>query len=298
MEKLIAIMGTTASGKSALGIELAQLFNGEIVSADSRQVFCGLDLGSGKVTKEEQNMCKHHLLDVVEPNEPFSVFEFQKLAYKAIDDIISRGKVPFLVGGTGLYVRSITDGYVFEEGRIDVETKLKLQAMSFDELKNEILKKKPDINLDFNNVPKRRLETVLGKLIKGQSIYTENKPRYKVLKLGICFEREVLKKRIWDRLEAREKDGMIDEVKNLLKKGATPEFLISLGLEYRHIYYYISGVYKTYDEYKQNLYKEICRFAKRQMTWFRKEKDIIWLNENGNYFEQAKQLISDFLYED
>jgi len=297
MEKLIAIMGTNASGKSSLGLALAPKFNGEIVSADSRQVFRGLDLGSGKVTAEEQKICPHHLLDVVEPNNPFSVYEFQKLAYDAIDDIISRGKVPFLVGGTGLYVRAVTDGYNFVDGALDDQTKAELDSMSFEELKAEILKRDKNVELDFNNVPKRRLVAVLGKLISGQSVKTENKPRYKVLKLGLSWDREVLKKRIWDRLEKRESEGMINEVKGLLANGATPEFLVSLGLEYRHIYYYISGVYKTYEEYKQNLYKEICKFAKRQMTWFRKEKDIIWLDEKGDYQKQAEKLIKKFLSE-
>jgi len=297
MEKLIAIMGTNASGKSSLGLALAPEFNGEIVSADSRQVFRGLDLGSGKVTAEERKICKHHLLDVVEPNDAFSVYDFQKLAYNAIDDILARGKVPFLVGGTGLYVRSVTDGYVFNDGTLGQDAKRKLEAMSFDELKTEILKRDKNIELDFNNVPKRRLVTVLGKLINGQSVKTQNKPKYKVLKLGLSWDREVLKKRIWDRLEKRESEGMINEVKGLLANGATPEFLISLGLEYRHIYYYISGVYKTYDEYKENLYKEICKFAKRQMTWFRKEKGIIWLNEKGDYKKEAEELIKKFLSE-
>lgn len=295
MEKLIAIMGTNASGKSALGLYLAPLFNGEIVSADSRQVYKGLDLGSGKVTKEEQEICKHHLLDVVEPNDPYSVFQFQQQAYEAIDDIISRHKTPFLVGGTGLYVRAVTDGYNFTQDKASEEMIAEIQAKSFEEIKNEILKLNPNIDFDFSNAPKRRIEKILLKLLNNQPIKTENTPKYEVLKLGLSWDKEVLHDRIMKRLNMRETEGMIEKVKGLLENGATPEFLIGLGLEYRHIYYYISGKYKTYEEYRDNLYREICRFAKRQMTWFRKEKDIIWLNEKGDYKQQAKELIEQFL---
>lgn len=295
MKKLIAIMGTNASGKSALGLYLAPLFNGEIVSADSRQVYKGLDLGSGKVTAEEQQICKHHLLDVVEPNQPYSVFQFQQQAYQAIEDITSRNKTPFLVGGTGLYVRAVTDGYNFSTDTASGEIIEQVQAKSFEEIKDEILKLQPNIDFDFSNAPKRRIEKMLIKLLTNQPLKTENTPRYKVLKLGLSWDKEVLHERIMKRLNMRETQGMIDEVKGLLANGATPEFLIGLGLEYRHIYYYISGKYKTYEEYRDNLYREICRFAKRQMTWFRKEKDIIWLDEKGDYKAQAKQLIEQFL---
>lgn len=295
MKKLIAIMGTNASGKSALGLYLAPLFNGEIVSADSRQVYKGLDLGSGKVTAEEQQICKHHLLDVVEPNQPYSVFQFQQQAYQAIEDITSRNKTPFLVGGTGLYVRAVTDGYNFSTDTASGEIIEQVQAKSFEEIKDEILKLQPNIDFDFSNTPKRRIEKMLIKLLTNQPLKTENTPRYKVLKLGLSWDKEVLHEQIMKRLNMRETQGMIDEVKGLLANGATPEFLIGLGLEYRHIYYYISGKYKTYEEYRDNLYREICRFAKRQMTWFRKEKDIIWLDEKGDYKAQAKQLIEQFL---
>ena len=295
MKKLIAIMGTNASGKSALGLAIAPLFNGEIVSADSRQVYTGLDLGSGKVTAEEQKICKHHLLDVVEPNEPFSVYQFQKLAYEAIDDILARKKTPFLVGGTGLYVRAVTDGYQFEEGQTDPALFEELNKLSFEELKTQIESFGKEHGLDFANVPKRRLVSVLAKLKQGKKVVVENKPKYEVLKLGLSWSKEVLAERIRKRLTKREAEGMVQEVKNLMANGATPEFLIGLGLEYRHIYYYISGKYKTYEEYNENLFKEICAFAKRQKTWFRKEKDIIWLDENGDYVAQAKHLVEEFL---
>ena len=165
-DKLVVILGTNASGKSGLGIELALKYGAEIVSADSRQVFRGLDLGSGKVTKEEMKGVPHYLLDVAEPGDFFSLKEYQELAYKAIDDIILRGRQPFHVGGTGLYVNSIADGYELSDAPVDTELRAKVEAMSLDELQTlveEKLKNIPD-TLDMKN--KRRLERAAEKILQ------------------------------------------------------------------------------------------------------------------------------------
>ena len=156
--KLIVILGTNASGKSGLGIELALKYGAEIVSADSRQVFKGLDLGSGKVTEEEMQGVPHYLLDVAEPGDFFSLKDYQEQAYKAIDSIVSRGKLPFLVGGTGLYVNAVVDGYELAEAPVDEVLRKKVEAMSLEEL-GELIRNRLDTvpeNLDFKN--KRRLE--------------------------------------------------------------------------------------------------------------------------------------------
>ena len=134
LPKLIVVLGTTACGKSGLGVELAKRFGGEIVSADSRQVYRGLDLGTGKVTEEEMEGVPHHMLDVVEPNQPYSVAEFQAGAYAAIDGILSRGNTPFLVGGTGLYVRAVTEGFTFTDARPDPALRAKLEGKTTAEL--------------------------------------------------------------------------------------------------------------------------------------------------------------------
>ena len=151
LPRIIAIVGTNASGKSGLGIELASRYGGEVVSADSRQVFRGLDLGSGKVTPEEMRGVPHHLIDVCEPNDFFSMADFQKLAYEAIDDILRRGKLPFLVGGTGLYVASVLDGYQISDKMPDLAYRAELEKLTTPQLYDMLLELKPDVQVEKNN---------------------------------------------------------------------------------------------------------------------------------------------------
>ena len=290
--KLIAIVGTTASGKSSLGIDLAKHYNGEIVSADSRQVYRHLDLGTGKVTKEEMAEVKHHLIDILDLNQPFSVAHFQKLAYEAIDDVLKRGHLPFLVGGTGLYTRAVVEGYNLSDVPPDAEQRKMLESLDREELCSRLEKLGEKVSDDE---PARRLIRRLEKLEKGVKSENLSQPRYDVLQLGLTFDREELYSRIGIRLDQRIKEGMIDEVREVVKLGATPEFLEGLGLEYRLTYRYITGKYKSFEEYREDLFKQIRHFAKRQMTWFRKEKDIVWLNSKGDYLKEAITLIDDFL---
>lgn len=290
--KLIAIVGTTASGKSSLGIDLAKHYNGEIISADSRQVYRHLDLGTGKVTKEEMAEVKHHLIDILDLNQPFSVAHFQKLAYEAIDDILKRGRLPFLVGGTGLYTRAVVEGYNLSDVPPDAEQRKMLESLDREELCSRLEKLGEKVSDDE---PARRLIRRLEKLEKGVKSENLSQPRYDVLQLGLTFDREELYSRIGIRLDQRIKEGMIDEVREVVKLGATPEFLEGLGLEYRLTYRYITGKYKSFEEYREDLFKQIRHFAKRQMTWFRKEKDIVWLNSKGDYLKEAITLIDDFL---
>lgn len=290
--KLIAIVGTTASGKSSLGIDLAKHYNGEIISADSRQVYRHLDLGTGKVTKEEMAEVKHHLIDILDLNQPFSVAHFQKLAYEAIDDVLKRGHLPFLVGGTGLYTRAVVEGYNLSDVPPDAEQRKMLESLDREELCSRLEKLGEKVSDDE---PARRLIRRLEKLEKGVKSENLSQPRYDVLQLGLTFDREELYSRIGIRLDQRIKEGMIDEVREVVKLGATPEFLEGLGLEYRLTYRYITGKYKSFEEYREDLFKQIRHFAKRQMTWFRKEKNIVWLNSKGDYLKEAITLIDDFL---
>lgn len=290
--KLVAIVGTTASGKSSLGIDLAKHYNGEIISADSRQVYRHLDLGTGKVTKEEMAEVKHHLIDILDLNQPFSVAHFQKLAYEAIDDVLDRGHLPFLVGGTGLYTRAVVEGYNLSDVPPDIEKRKMLEGLDRDELCLRLEKLGEKVSDDE---PTRRLIRRLEKLEKGVKSENLSHPRYDVLQLGLTFDREELYSRIGLRLDQRIKEGMIDEVREVVKLGATPEFLEGLGLEYRLTYRYITGKYKSFEEYREDLFKQIRHFAKRQMTWFRKEKNIVWLDSKGDYLQEAISLIDDFL---
>ncbi|MBR3484584.1 MAG: tRNA (adenosine(37)-N6)-dimethylallyltransferase MiaA [Lachnospiraceae bacterium] len=294
-DKLVVILGTNASGKSGLGIELALKYGAEIVSADSRQVFRGLDLGSGKVTKEEMKGVPHFLLDVAEPGDFFSLKEYQELAYKAIDDIILRGRQPFLVGGTGLYVNAVADGYELSDAPVDAELRAKVEAMSLKELQalvSEKLDTVPD-TLDMKN--KRRLERAAEKIFQGKPLNLESVKRYETLCLGVTWEREKLYKRIEERLDRRLDEGMIEEVEGLMERGVSDDFLYRLGLEYRYIMLYLRGRFKDREEFRAKLFMEIRHLAKEQMTWFRKRKDVYWLNMEADPMEEAGKLIDTFL---
>lgn len=292
MEKLISIVGLTSSGKSDLGVVLAKKFNGEIVSADSRQVYKNLDYCSGKVNKEEMQGVPHHLLNVTELGNQFTIFDFQRQAYDAIDDIISRGKVPFLVGGSGLYQRAVTEGYNLVSTKPNEEERENFEVLSLEELKN--LCESRNIELPAE-VTKRRLIRLLE---KGENKKPNNKPKYKVLQIGIFLEREKIYERIRLRLEKR-MPNMIKEIQNLLAGGVDAQFLQSLGLEAKCVTDYLNGVYKNYDEFFEDLFKQERHFAKRQQTWFNKDKNLIWLNAEpvGELEKNAEELVRKFLNE-
>ena len=290
--KIVAVMGTTASGKSGLGIELAARYGGEVVSADSRQVFRGLDLGSGKVTPEETKGVPHHLIDVCAPGEFFSMADFQHLAYAAIDDILARGKLPFLVGGTGLYVDAVIDGYELSEIEPDLELRAHLETFETPALYDMLKEKLPDTDIDPKN--RNRVMRALERLAADDYHPGRHTPRYEALKLGVTWPREILKQRIDERLERRLNQGMIDEVKGLMDAGVSVEFLKKLGLEYRYLTEYLLGEW-TYDQMIDELSRAIKRFAKRQMTWFRREENLHWLDMANDPMGQALELIDAFL---
>lgn len=293
MEKLIVIEGTNASGKSGLGVRLAEKYGGEIVSADSRQVFRGLDLGSGKITPEEMRDVPHHLIDVAEPNEFFSMHDFQRLAYRAIDSICARGKTPFLVGGTGLYVESVTEGYVMNDLKPDLEYRAYLETFETPELYQMLIQLRPEIEIDPKN--RNRVMRRLEKIHDGDEESVPNQPRYDCLKLGVSWKPEVLRARIDERLEHRLNDGMIEEVQRLMDEGATVEFLKKLGLEYRYITQYLIGEIPDRQEMIDALATAIKQFAKRQRIWFRRDPAIHWLDMEAQPFEQACEMIDQFL---
>ena len=293
LPKIIVVGGTNASGKSGLGVELARKYNGEIISADSRQVFRGFDLGSGKITPEEMKGVRHHLIDVCGAGDFFSMHDFQRLAYEAIDDILSRGKLPFIVGGTGLYIASVTDGYVMSDRTPDLAYRDELEKLETPELYRMLLEIVPDTDVDPKN--RNRVMRILEKIHDGDDYKPHNQPRYASLKLGVSWPREILKQRIDERLERRMREGMVDEVRRLLDEGASNEFMYKLGLEYRFITQYITGEIETEEEMCLQLDLAIKRFAKRQMTWFRREKDMHWLNMVGDPVAEASAKIEEFL---
>ena len=293
LPKLIAVVGTNASGKSGLGVTLAERYGGEIVSADSRQVFRGLDLGSGKITPAETRGVPHHLIDVCAPGDFFSMHDFQRLAYEAIDGILARGRLPFLVGGTGLYVASVTEGYVMSDAAPDLEYRDHLETFSTPELYDMLVKAVPDIDIERNN--RNRVMRVLEKLHAGDDHVPHNAPRYDTLKLGVTWDRETLKARIDARLERRLEQGMVEEVRSLMDQGVSTAFLYKLGLEYRFIAQYLTGEIPRYEDMVEQLGNAIKKFAKRQMTWFRRDRDILWLDMTGDPVAQAGEAIDRFI---
>ena len=288
MKKIVAIVGLTSSGKSGLAIELAKLFDGEIVSADSRQVYRGLDWCSGKVTSDEQRQIKHHLIDVQELGSQFTLFDFQNLAYTAIDDILSRNKLPFLVGGTGLYSRCVVEGYSLSQEKPNNKLRLELEKLAKEDL-IEICKN------DGVDLPEETTKRRIIRLIElKRNPKTPNNPKYEVLQIGIDWSKDEIHERIRQRLEYR-MPHMIDEIKSLLNNGVDKEFLMSLGLEAKFIIRYLDGEFKDYNEFFELLFTEERHFAKRQKTWYNKEQNIVWINGNDNPLENAKIIIEKFL---
>lgn len=294
LPKLIVIEGTNASGKSSLGITLAARFGGEIVSADSRQVYERLDLGSGKITPEEMNGVPHHLLNVRKPGEFFSMADFQRLAFEAIDGIIARGHVPFLVGGTGLYVDAVADGYELSDRAPDHSLRAHLETFDTPALYEMLKEKLPDMEIDPRN--RHRVMRTLERIEANDFRPAGKSPRYTLLKLGVTWPRAVLKQRIDERLEKRLAEGMVDEVKALLDEGISEEFLVKLGLEYKYLTWYLTGKI-GYEQMVEELGNAIKKFAKRQMTWFRRDERIHWLDMSADPVAEASALITDFLKE-
>lgn len=297
--KLVVILGQTASGKTGLGISLAKKFNGEVVSADSRQVYTGLDLGSGKVTQTEMNGIPHHLLDVANPKRKFTVAKFQKLANKKIKEIQKRGNIPFLVGGSGLYIQSVVDGIVLPEVKPNPALRKKLEQRTPAELYAILKKKDPKRakNIDQHN-PRRLIRALEIVLSTGKPVPTlshslpaqAGQESRSVIQIGIKKSPEEIEKAISKRLAKRLKLGMVKEVKNLRAKGLSWKRLEELGLEYRYIAQYLQGKV-SYEEMVSKLQKEIEHFAKRQMTWFKRNQRIHWISNE----KEAESLLRKHL---
>ncbi|MCU0679023.1 MAG: tRNA (adenosine(37)-N6)-dimethylallyltransferase MiaA [Planctomycetes bacterium] len=328
--KIIAIIGTTASGKTRLGVGLAAKFNGEIVSADSRQVYRGMDIGTGKdladynfkITNHKSQISNkfkiqsrvlgtkfkitipYHLIDIADPNDDFNLAQYQGLAYQAIDDILARGKLPILVGGTGLYAQAVVDGYILSEAKPDKGNRLVLEKLPVAELFIKLFSINPKFAVRLNNSDKnnkrrliRYIETQINTDI-GQiktDIPSLPLPKYETLVIGLTQPLEELEKRIYKRLVERlEKEDMIGEVERLNQNGVCWRRLESFGLEYKYIAMYLQKKI-DYDEMVEQLFTAIKKFSKRQMTWFRRwEKQgrkIYWINSH----HETKKLIENFI---
>lgn len=279
LPKIIAILGPTATGKSDLAVDLAKKFNGEIISADSRQVYKGLDLGSGKITKTEMKNIPHHLLDVVSPNrKKYSVADFQKLAYKKIDDILRRGKLPIVAGGSAFYIQSIVDGIILPEIKADPALRKKLEKWPLEKLQTKLKKLDPEryTEIDQQN-PVRLIRAIEIATQIGRVPKMKAAPKYDCLQIGLKLPQSELHDRIARRLEKRMKKGMLAEAKRLHENGLSWKQMESLGLEYRYMALHLQKKISRAEMLEQIQIKS-QQFAKRQMTWFKKDARIQWFN--------------------
>lgn len=295
--KIVVVLGPTSCGKTKLANELALEFNGEIVSADSRQVYRGMDIGTGKDLSEYT--VPYHLIDVANPKTRFDLAKYQRMAFAAIDDILNRGKIPILVGGSGLYLQAVVDNYKLSEIKENLVLRKKLEKSSAEKLFLKLKKMSPKIAAKLNQSDKRNKR----RLIRYLEILTQDKnfkigkgaKKYFALLIGVKFENNILKKRIFQRLFERiEKQNMIGEVENLRRQGVSWKKLEEFGLEYKFMALYLQGKLRR-EEMIERMNRAIYRFAKRQITWFKRwEKQgvaINWVKDRA----QAENLIKKFL---
>ncbi len=280
--KILAIVGPTASGKSSLAVFLAQKLNGEVISADSRQVYKGLDIGTGKITKKEMLGVPHHMLDISNPKKVVSVVAWKELAEKAVEDILSRGKLPIICGGTGFYIQAIVDNIVYPDVLPNKLLREKLNKKTTEELVKLLKKLDP-----------KRLKTVDQKnrvrLIRAIEIAEELgavpkvrkvKPKYEFIQIGLKTNDVELKEKIQKRLVSRMKKGMVQEAKNLHKNGLSWKRMRELGLEYRYLADYLENKINK-KELEENIVNGNWQYAKRQMTWFKKDPRIVWMKSEN-----------------
>ena len=321
MKKVIVILGPTASGKSDVAIKLAQKFGGEIISADSRQVYRGMNLGTGKVEADQPAEIPkeflnkkfysgsnlfisegiiHHLIDVADPNDEFNISHFKKLAEKKIEDILKRGKIPIICGGTGFWIQSIVDNVQLPEVKPDKVLRNMLSNKPTEELFSMLKKLDSERakNIDAKNKVRliRAIEIcrAIGKVPKQNTRYEILNTKYEFLQIGIDVDKEILNEKIKKRLGQRFSIGMIEEVQILNNPpaggGISWERLEYFGLEYRWIARYLQKKISL-DEMMEKLYFDIIHYAKRQMTWFKRDKRILWLKDYSEIKSAVKKFI-------
>ncbi len=274
--RVIAIVGPTASGKSDLAVKLAKKFNGEIISADSRQVYKGLDIGAGKITKKEMQGIPHHLLDVANPKKQFTVVDFKKLADKAISDIISRKKLPIICGGTGFYIQAVVDNIILPDVPVNKTLRKLLEHKTAEKIFEILQKTDPKRAKEINKYNKVRLIRAIEiAMVLGKVPPIKSDPQYEVLQIGIKTDQEQLKKKISTRLLARVSNGMITEARKLHTAGLSWKRMEQLGLEYRYLALFLQKKI-TKKEMIERLTFEILHYAKRQITWFKRDQRIKW----------------------
>ena len=293
-KSLIVILGPTASGKTSLAIKLAKKFNGEIILADSRTIYENMDIGTAKPNRDEKKIIPHYLLDIIKPDQRFSVAEFQKLAFQKIAEIHKRGKIPFLVGGTGLYINAVCEGFKIPAPAADKKLRKKLAQKSEAQLLKQLKKLdlKTAAKIDSKNKRRliRALEVCLKTGKKFSQLQQQAKPDFDILKIGLRISRQKLYQKINQRTDQMVKAGLVDEIKKLYKMGYDFNLPALSGLVYKEIGEYVCGKI-TLAQALEKAKQKTRNFAKRQMTWFRRDKKIKWITST----KQAENLIFKFL---
>lgn len=293
--KLIAIVGPTSSGKTDLSIAVARLINGEIISTDSRQIYRELNIGTGKVTKKEMHGVPHHLLNIANAKRTISVAQYQRLAKKAIQNILKKNKTPILCGGTGLYVDSILTNQSFPAVPPNTKLRKVLAKLSATELFNRLNKIDPARakTIDAKN-PHRLIRAIeIATALGSVPLLKPAEPEYESLIIGLTLSREELQLRIHKRLMIRLRRGMVAEARNLHAKGLSWKRMEALGLDYRYLAQFLQGKIKK-NEMTHRIEKENWLYAKRQMVWFKRNKNILWFSpkESKKILTLAKNFIT------
>jgi tRNA dimethylallyltransferase len=283
MKKIYVILGQTATGKSALAVKIAKKIGGEIISADSRQVYKNLNIGTGKITKKEMGGVPHHLLDVAIPKKKFTVAEYKKLAEAKIKEIIDKGKTPIICGGTGFYIDTVTKGTIFPEVPPNLKLRKKLVPLSAIALFSTLKRLDPT---RAKNITERNEQNNKVRLIRAIEIakalgkvpqITEAMPPYKFIKIGLYLPIDKLKKKVEIRVKKMFEDNLLKEIAGLKKKGVSNKRLKEFGFEY-------------FEPTLEKVIKETLKYAKRQMTWFKRDKEIKWFDASKNYRDIIKKL--------
>lgn len=304
---LVIIAGPTATGKTKCAVELAKAINGEIISADSIQVYKGMDIGSAKVTFEEMCGVKHHLIDVLEPTQDFNITVFQTLAKEAMDEIYSRGKVPIIAGGTGFYIQSVLYDIDFTENEDNNEIREALTRISLEKDGKDILfamlkdidPESADV-IDKNNI-KRVIRAIEFYKLSGKKISEHNKLQsskeaaYDARFFVLTDDRKVLYERIDKRVDKMIELGLVEEVRNLLNKGLKRDMVSMQGIGYKEIVSYLMGEISL-DEAIYIIKRDTRHFAKRQITWFKREKDVIWLDRSKMTEQEIIKAMTEAYY--
>ena len=300
---LIVIVGPTAVGKTRLSLRLAQEFDGEIISADSRQVYRGMDIGTAKPTPEERALVPHHLIDVVAPDEPFTLAQYQELAYRAIDDVLARGKAPFLVGGTGQYVRAVVEGWGIPKVPPNEELRAELYRQAELEgpwaLHDRLREVDPAAaeRIDPTNVRRvvRALEVYLEMGRPISELQRKKPPPYRILQIGLTMERQELYRRIDERVDRMIEKGLVEEIRGLVERGYGYDLPSMSGLGYQQIGMYLRGLVSL-EEAIQLIKRHTRRFVRHQYNWFRlDDENIRWFDVPRETYGEIRESVAAFL---